>query len=558
MPSSDPAPERTADTGFLAHREGDATHAHRGRDPSKALGWSLALVLGFGAVEALVGWLSGSLALMSDAVHMVTDGMALGLAWFAQRIAQRAPTESHSFGYERVEALAAFVNGLFYLVLLGVIALEAVGRMVHPVPLRADWAFPVAVIGLVINGIMWRMLQADSDRLNTRAAMLHVIGDFAGSVTAIVAIGLAWWTGWTRFDALLALAISLVMLFSTSRVLRDSSRVLMNAAPESVDVGEAGRALRALAGVTDVHDLHVWSLGSGHTALAAHLTLERIEAWPQILARARAVMRERFGIEHLTLQPEAAAGGDVGRQLQRALAERDAALAQALQAEQQRDASGELALRYERALEEERRAVVRELQDDLGRHATAIRTMASTFENRLAEREPSLAQLASLMVRNTDALFAAIRAMVQRVRPEAFDRGGLLDGIRALVDDWRLRQPAMRFELLIEPADSQAFGFGPPEVEEAAYRIVSEALENAVTHSRAGTVVVSVHRDAGALSLQVSDDGRGMPRGDTPEGPGLRAMRERAASVAGSVVVGTGEAGGAEVLVKLPWPSATV
>ena len=561
MNPPDPAQQSgpIAEEEFLAHRDGDASHPHRRRrDPSRALGWSLALVLGFGAVEALVGWLAGSLALLSDAVHMVTDAMALGLAWFAQRYSQRAPTASHSFGFERAETLAAFVNGLFYLGLLGAISVEALDRLAHPIPLKADWALPVAVLGLLINAIMWWMLRKDGDQINTRAALLHVIGDFAGSVTAIVAISVAWWTGWTRIDALLALAISLVMLSTTVRLLRDSARVLMNAAPESVDVGEVGRALRAIPGVRDVHDLHVWVLGSGQSALAAHLSLERIETWPESLVTARSLMRERFGIEHLTLQPEAPGGADLSRQLQRAIADREAAISQALRAEQQRDASGELALRFERELEEERRSVARELQDELGQHAMAIKTMAATFESRLADREPSLAQLASLMVRNTEAMFAAIRAMVQRVRPEAFDRGGLLDGLRALVADWRLRQPAMRFELMIDPADDRAFGLGEPEVEAAAYRIVAEALDNAVLHARAATVVVSVSRDAGVLTLQISDDGRGLPRRDSAEGPGLRTMRERALACGGGVTVATGESGGVEVLVRLPWPTPTL
>ena len=311
MNPPDPAQQSRpiAEEEFLAHRDGDASHPHRRRrDPSRALGWSLALVLGFGAVEALVGWLAGSLALLSDAVHMVTDAMALGLAWFAQRYSQRAPTASHSFGFERAETLAAFVNGLFYLGLLGAISVEALDRLAHPIPMKADWALPVAVLGLLINAIMWWMLRKDGDQINTRAALLHVIGDFAGSVTAIVAISVAWWTGWTRIDALLALAISLVMLSTTVRLLRDSARVLMNAAPESVDVGEVGRALRAIPGVRDVHDLHVWSITSGFVALSAHLVIEDAAGAAAALRAAQACLAERFAIRHSTLQIDVGTG----------------------------------------------------------------------------------------------------------------------------------------------------------------------------------------------------------------------------------------------------------
>ncbi|MFO1198058.1 MAG: cation diffusion facilitator family transporter [Burkholderiaceae bacterium] len=593
------APARPHDD-FPGHHAGDADrhphhHHHHGlHDPARALGWSLVLVLGFGAIEALVGWLSGSLALVSDAAHMLTDAVALGLAWFAQKLSRRDPTESHSFGFGRAETLAAFVNALFYLVLLGSISVEAVGRLYRPHELRPDWALPVAVLGLVVNAVMLWMLRRDGDRLNTRAALLHVAGDFAGSVTAIVAIAAAWATGWTRIDALLALAISVLMLATTLRLLRDSARVLMNAAPESVDVGAAGRALQAIAGVRSVRELHVWSPGGGHAAISAHLAIERIEQWPGVLEEARRTMRERFGVDHLTLQPEAVAANragasgaaapeavapeaaapeavapeavapeavapapatpDLARRLERAQADRDEALRQALAAEQQRDLAGEAALRFERELDDERRSLARELNEELSAHATAVRSLAATFESRLAQREPSLARLASLMVGNIDAMSAAIRSMVNRVRPQALEGGGLLDGLRALVADWRLRQPQMRFELLVDPPEPAVFGLGLPSVESAAWRIVAEALDNAVVHSGARTVVVSARRGAQALTLQVSDDGQGLPRTARAEGPGMRRMREIAQASGGALSVATGEAGGVEVLVTLPWP----
>jgi len=450
----------------------------------------------------------------------------------------------------------------------------------------------VAVLGLLVNAVMLWLLRGDGDRLNTRAALLHVIGDFAGSVIAIVAIGTAWLTGWTRVDPLLSLLLSLVMLVSTVRLLRTSSRVLMNAVPETIDIEAAVRALRGVSGVVAVHDLHLWSLGGGTSALSAHLELERLDRWPQVLGEIRHTMREGFGIEHLTLQPEAArvavaaaAGGagaaaaaglaespfgglaegaprrseaDLARRLARVEADRDAALTHALEAEQQRDLNAELALRFERELEDERRALAHGLSDEIGQHAVALRSMAATFEQRLSGREPTLAQLAALMVRNTDALTATLRGMIQRVRPEALERGGLLDGLRALVADWRLRRPEMRFELLVEPADAAAFGLGAPALEDAAWRIAAEAIENAVAHAGARTVVVSARREDASLTLQVSDDGRGLPARDGREGPGLRAMRERAAACGGSVAVGTGEAGGVEVLVRLPWPGPTL
>lgn len=312
-PQADSGAQPQARTGdaFLGHSRGDGAHEHRRtRRPASAIGWALLLVLSFAAVEALVGWLSNSLALVSDAVHMLTDGVALGLAWGAQQIARRRPSPSHSFGFERVETLAAFVNGMFYFALLAAIAVEAVDRLANPLPIRADWALPVAVIGLVINVVMLWILHADRDQLNVRAALLHVVGDLAGSVIAIVAISAAWLTGWVQIDPLLSLALCAIMLVSVWRILRESSRVLMNAAPESIDVEAAGRALLGVEGVRSVHDLHIWVLGGEDTALAAHLGIDRMDQWPQVLDRVRARMRDDFGIEHLTLQPEASEAGE--------------------------------------------------------------------------------------------------------------------------------------------------------------------------------------------------------------------------------------------------------
>jgi two-component system sensor histidine kinase UhpB len=241
------------------------------------------------------------------------------------------------------------------------------------------------------------------------------------------------------------------------------------------------------------------------------------------------------------------------RALERARGERDDALRHALEAERQRDLGQELALRFEREFEEERRALAQAIQDELGHHAMSIRTIAATLESRLAGREPSLAQLALLMVRNADALSASVRAAIRRIRPEPLEHGGLLEGLRSLLAEWGSRKPAVRFELLVEPADEEVFGLGAAAVEAAAWRIVAEAVENAVGHGCAGTVVVSVRQEEGMLTVQVSDDGPGLAA-RRADGAGLRAMHERARACGGSVTVADGESGGAEVLARLPWP----
>ena len=286
---------------------GGHAHDHRhgaGAGPSRALGWSLVIVLAFALLEVGVGITSGSLALASDGVHMLTDAAALGIALGAQRFARREAGPQMSFGYGRAETLAALLNGVFYVGVLAFLVLEAIGRLRDTPPIDVRFALPVAVAGLLVNAGVWRLLHGERHELNTRAALLHVIGDFAGSVIAIVALGTVWLTGWTLIDPLLTLAICALLLVATVRLLRDSVRVLMNAVPEGVDAAAVEASLRSTRGVRWVHDLHLWSLGDGSPAMSAHVAIGEMADWPAILAQIRVTMDERHGIRHLTLQPE--------------------------------------------------------------------------------------------------------------------------------------------------------------------------------------------------------------------------------------------------------------
>lgn len=288
-----------------AHGAGDRHPGHgRASAPARGLGIACLVVFAYSLIEIVVGLASGSLALASDGLHMLTDGLALALAWGAQWIARRPPDARLTFGYERAESLAAFVNALGYLALLAWIVYEAVDRFSAPHALNARLALPVAVAGLVVNAVVWWALHREGDDLNVRGALLHVMGDFAGSAIAIMAIIVGATTGWSWVDPLLTLAISLLLLASTLRLLRDSARVLMNATPPGLDLQSVAMALGALEGVTGVHDLHVWSMSSGQAALAAHLRLENGSDWQQVLEAARRALHEDFGIEHVTLQPE--------------------------------------------------------------------------------------------------------------------------------------------------------------------------------------------------------------------------------------------------------------
>ena len=294
-----------------AHNHDHGAHGHGHGHQHIAQGGSngklivaLLLTLSFAGVEALAGWWSGSLALMSDAAHMFTDASALGLAAAAAWFARRPPSTRHSYGLVRAEVLAALFNSLLMLVLLGYIVHEAIDRFSAPRAIAGDTVIGVAVIGLGINLLVAWVLSRGEHTLNSRAALLHVLGDALGSVAAISAGIVIVTTGWTPIDPLLSLLVSALILVSALRLLRDVVHVLMEGVPGHVQLDDVGQDLAALDGVLRVHDLHVWTLSSGSIALSAHLEIHDLGDWPDILAAARQRMDARHGIGHVTLQPE--------------------------------------------------------------------------------------------------------------------------------------------------------------------------------------------------------------------------------------------------------------
>jgi len=263
------------------------------------------LTLAFAFVEAVAGWWSGSLALIADAGHMLTDSTALGLAAMAAWLARRPPSERHTYGLVRAEVLAALVNGLLMLGLITFIAAEAVARFSNPRDIHGEAVIVVAFIGLMVNLLVaWRLSRGQRG-LNTRAALLHVIGDLLGSVAAITAGAVILLTGWTPIDPLLSLLVAGLILVSAWRLLSEALHVLLEGVPQNIDLQEVGRNLAALNGVSSVHDLHIWTLSSGNIALSAHLDLHTLEDWPRVLLQARELLAQRHGIGHVTLQPEA-------------------------------------------------------------------------------------------------------------------------------------------------------------------------------------------------------------------------------------------------------------
>ena len=286
------------------HDHAPHDHHHHDHSASRFLQLALALTLGFAAVEAIAGWWSGSLALLGDAGHMLTDAMSLGLAAIAARVAQRAPSSRHSYGLRRVEALAALVNSLFMLAVVGGLVWHAVERLLNPREVAGEAVIVVALGGLVLNIVVaWLLTRGEGD-LNTRGALLHVIGDLLGSVAALASGVVILYTGWTPIDPMLTMLICGLILFSTLSLLRQVLNTLLEGVPDGLSLPEVGRAMAAVARVRSVHDLHIWSLDSRRPALSAHIVLDSAADWPLALAALRELLHTRFDIEHVTLQPE--------------------------------------------------------------------------------------------------------------------------------------------------------------------------------------------------------------------------------------------------------------
>jgi len=287
------------------HGEGHS-HLPAGSGPAqrRALLIALGLTASFAGVEALGGWWSGSLALLSDAGHMLSDALALGMAAMAAKLASRPPSARHSYGLARAEVLAAAFNALLMLGVIIAITVESVQRLLHPQEVAGGAVMLIAAIGLAVNVVTAVVLARAGDGLNVRAALLHVLGDLLGSVAALAAGAIIWFTHWLPADPLLSLLVVLSILFSTLRLLSETTHVLMEGVPRSLDLEAVGNGMAALRDVRRVHDLHIWTLASGQTALSAHIDVDQLEAWPQVLRRLRSHLAQVHGIQHVTLQPE--------------------------------------------------------------------------------------------------------------------------------------------------------------------------------------------------------------------------------------------------------------
>lgn len=287
-----------------SHSHHGPEHHHHRPPRGRLLILALALTLGFAVVEAVAGWWSGSLALLGDAGHMFTDSLALLLATVAAGLARRPPGPRHSYGLGRVEALAALANGITMLAVVAWITWQAVARLLAPIPVHGATVSVVALTGLLVNLVVAWLLSRGEQNLNTRAALLHVMGDLLGSVAALAAGMVISFTGWTPIDPLLSMLISGLILASTLRLLRQVVSTLLEGVPDGLSLAEIGHAMAQVDGVVSVHDLHVWSLDSRQAALSAHIIVRHNQDWPGVLLRLRRLLLGRYGIDHATLQPE--------------------------------------------------------------------------------------------------------------------------------------------------------------------------------------------------------------------------------------------------------------
>lgn len=257
-------------------------------------------------LEAVGGWLSGSLALLADAAHMLVDAAALLFAWLGARYARRPADARRSFGYVRLEVLVGYSNSLFQLLLVAWIVVEALLRLHAPQPVLSGTMLVVASAGLLVNGFVLLALSApDHDDLNTAGARLHVLGDLFGSFGAIAAALLIRYCGWLWADPVLSILVSLLILSSAWRLLCRCGHILLEGTPEGIDAERVGEALRNEAsGVCEVHHVHVWQLAGGYHVATLHARLFEGVDTEQAIASIRTVLRERFRIEHATVQLE--------------------------------------------------------------------------------------------------------------------------------------------------------------------------------------------------------------------------------------------------------------
>jgi cobalt-zinc-cadmium efflux system protein len=286
------------------------SHAHAAPNGDRrALTGALVLILLFMAGEVVFGIVANSLALLADAGHMLTDAAALGLAIFAASMAARPAQGRWTFGYKRVEVLAAQINGLTLLIIGVWIVYGAIRRLISPEDVQGGIILVVALVGILVNGVATLLLsRASRESINVRGAFVHVLNDLAAFVGTAVAGALILATGWDRFDPVASLFVAALIGWSSWGLLRDSTRIFLESSPTEIDPDEVGRAIVSVSDVVETHDLHVWTVTSGFPALSAHVLVKPGSDCHAIRRGLERMLVERFGLDHTTLQVDHAQG----------------------------------------------------------------------------------------------------------------------------------------------------------------------------------------------------------------------------------------------------------
>jgi cobalt-zinc-cadmium efflux system protein len=284
------------------------SHAHSfGKGTGKVLGWSLVATLAFVAVELAAGLESHSLALLSDAGHNFTDGLALLLAWFGFYLQSKPADETKTFGYHRAGVLTASVNAVTLVALAAWIFYESVLRLRNPEPVHEGIMLAVSVLGLALNGgIMWALRAASRHDINVRSAFVHMLGDAVGSIGIVAGAIVIRFTGWQRVDPLLSMLIGVMIVWTAWDIIREALNILLEGLPRGIALHDVIASMRDIDGVLDVHDLHIWSLGSSTHALSCHVLIDDVppSASDAILKRLNGMLDGRFHISHTTVQFE--------------------------------------------------------------------------------------------------------------------------------------------------------------------------------------------------------------------------------------------------------------
>ncbi len=285
------------------HHEHHHSHHEHPHGESVFL-WPLLLTAGFALIEIAGAFYTGSLALLGDAGHMFSDVAALALAWLGAWMAHKPASTRHSFGFVRAEVMVALLNGVLMLLVVIAIFYEAIQRLQTPHAVHGLEVMLIAFVGMVVNILVARKLHQHQHNINHRAALLHVLGDLLGSVAALLAGAIIYFTDWMAIDPILSILIAILILVSTIRLLKEALHVLMEGVPHRLDLDEISQTMHSVSNVQGVHSLHVWALSSEVTAISAHIVLTDMNDWHEVLLGLREILHEKFDIHHITLQPE--------------------------------------------------------------------------------------------------------------------------------------------------------------------------------------------------------------------------------------------------------------